>query len=137
MNDLFLKISRREIPSACVYEDAHFFAFLDIQPCNKGHVLVIPKTYSRNIFDIDSHTFGDLSKVVHMLARAVRKATGASGVNIVMNNEPAAGQEVFHTHVHIIPRFENDHVFSPPRHTTYTEGEMDTLAEEIQKHVET
>ena len=131
MEDLFLKISRREIPSACVYEDERFFAFLDIQPCNKGHVLVIPKMHFRNIFDMDAESFSALARVVHTIALATKEATGADGINIVMNNEVAAGQEIFHAHVHIIPRFVDDKVFAPPRHTTYAEGEMETVAEEI------
>ncbi len=134
MEDLFLKISRREIPSACVYEDEQFFAFLDIQPCNKGHVLVIPKTHYRNIFDIDVETFGALAQIAHKIANAIQETLHADGVNVIMNNESAAGQVIFHAHIHIIPRFTDDGVFAPPHHTTYAEGEMEVVARSIREH---
>ncbi len=131
MDDLFLKIVRGEIPSAKVYEDEHTYAFLDIHPNNKGHVLVVPKQKFRNIFDLDRETFLAMAATAHMIARALKESLGADGVNIVMNNEPAAGQEVFHAHMHIIPRFENDGVFGNLKKTSYAEGEINTFAEKI------
>ncbi len=131
MDDLFFKIVRGEIPSAKVYEDEHTYAFLDIHPNNKGHVLVVPKEKFRNIFDLDRETFLAMAATAHMIARALKASLGADGVNIVMNNEPAAGQEVFHAHVHIIPRFENDGVFGNLKKTSYAEGEINTFAEKI------
>ncbi len=135
MDDLFLKISTREIPSACVYDDAHFFAFLDSNPTNKGHTLVIPKTKYRNIFAMNSDEFSALAKVTHTIALAVRKATGADGVNIIMNNEVSAGQDVFHAHIHIIPRFTNDGVFTTPTHVTYIDGEAEVYAKKIRERI--
>ena len=133
MEDLFLKIVAGEIPCSRVYEDAQFFAFLDIKPINKGHTLVIPKRKYRNIFDMDADTFASLGKAAHHVALAVKKATGADGINITMNNEAAAGQDVFHAHMHVIPRFTDDYVFTPPHHTTYDEGEKDVVAEKIRQ----
>ncbi len=131
MDDLFLKIVRGEIPSAKVYEDERTYAFLDIHPNNKGHVLVVPKEKFRNIFDLDRETFLAMAAAAHMIARALKESLGADGVNIVMNNEPAAGQEVFHAHMHIIPRFENDGVFGNLKKTSYAEGEINMFAEKI------
>ncbi len=131
MDDLFLKIISGDIPSAKVYEDAQVVAFLDIRPCNKGHTLVIPRTHYRNIFDMDKEAFGTLAAATHTVALAVQKATDADGINIVINNEKAAGQEIFHAHFHIIPRFNDDGVFAPPAHTTYAPGEIETMAEKI------
>lgn len=131
MNELFLKIISGELPCSKIYEDTETFAFLDIKPCAKGHTLVVPKAYTRNLFLMNERDFGRLMETVHKVAHAVKIATNADGINIVINNEAAAGQEVFHTHVHIIPRHTNDGVFAPPKHETYTDGEMNTFAEKI------
>lgn len=129
MNDIFEKIITREIPASIVYEDDTVLAFLDIKPINKGHTLVIPKVHARNVFDIESETFGHMMKVAKNIAAAIKEACGADGVNISMNNEAAAGQDVFHAHVHVIPRFTGDEVFPHAKHTTYDEGEAETVRE--------
>ncbi len=131
MNDLFLKIIAGEIPCDKVYEDEETFAFLDINPTTKGHTLVVPKKYSRNLFTLNEGEFGRLMQTAHKVAHALQKVTGAEGINIIMNNEAAAGQIVFHAHVHVIPRWMEDNAFPKPNHTTYAEGEKDTLVEKI------
>ena len=104
--NIFAKILRGEIPCQKVYEDDATLAFMDVMPQAKGHTLVIPKSPSRNILDVD---LGDLCAVmatVQKLARALKMAFDAGGVLIVQFNEPPAGQTVFHFHVHVIPRQE-------------------------------
>lgn len=133
MNDLFLKIVAGEIPCDKVYEDEGTFAFLDINPTTKGHTLVVPKTYTRNLFSMTAEEFGRLMQTAHKVAHALQKATGAEGINIIMNNEAAAGQIVFHAHVHVIPRWTEDGAFPKPNHTTYTEGEKELFLEKIKK----
>jgi histidine triad (HIT) family protein len=135
MEDLFLKIIRGEIPSAKVYEDEHIYAFLDIRPVQKGHTLVIPKTRYRNIFDIDSAALSKVMSGVQRIARALAKGLQADGVTIVMNNEPAGGQEVFHAHIHVIPRFTDDGAFTPPHHTSYAPGEIEAVARRVENAV--
>jgi histidine triad (HIT) family protein len=109
MNDcLFCKIVAKEIPAEVIYEDDAVLAILDITPVNPGHVLVLPKKHVRNIFDIEPGDWGAVMERVRLLSPAVRDATAAEGINIHVNNEPAAGQIIFHSHVHIIPRYEND-----------------------------
>ncbi len=105
---VFMKIIRREIPADIVYEDEHTLAFLDMKPINPGHTLVIPKKFARNIFDVDDETLAAVTRTVRKIALALQEILGAEGVNISMNNESAAGQLVFHFHVHVIPRFAND-----------------------------
>ncbi len=105
---VFAKIIRRELPADIVYEDADTLAFLDIHPNNPGHTLVVPKKPFRNIFDIDDETLTATWRAVRKIARAVQAATGAEGLNVNTNNGSAAGQVVFHYHVHIIPRFADD-----------------------------
>ncbi len=105
---VFAKIIRREIPSEIVYEDELVLGFLDIHPVNFGHTLLIPKKHYQNIYELPDSILGHFFTVVKKLSTAIKKAVQADGINVVMNNEPAAGQVVFHAHVHIIPRFNND-----------------------------
>ncbi|HVB20150.1 MAG TPA: HIT family protein [Candidatus Paceibacterota bacterium] len=105
---VFMKIIRREIPADIVYEDADTLAFLDIHPTSTGHTLVVPKKPFRNIFDIDDATLAAVGRTTHRVAKAIKEAVGAEGLNIITNNEAAAGQIVFHYHVHIVPRFTGD-----------------------------
>ncbi len=127
---IFCEIISGAIPAAIVYEDENTIAFLDITPVNKGHALVVPKEHSRNIFDAHSETLAHLMPVAQKIARAIQKTTGAEGINIHMNNEPAAGQAVFHTHVHVIPRFHEDGITMWKGHP-YSDGEMKKLADKI------
>lgn len=128
---IFDKILSGEIPSHKIYEDEHTFAFLDIAPINKGHTLVIPKNATRNILTADKETFGHVMETVRMLAPKIKEAVGADGINIGINNEPAAGQVVFHLHAHIMPRFEDDG-YEHWGHTEYKEGEAEKTLEKIQ-----
>ncbi len=105
-DNIFARILRSEIPSEKLFEDEHTYAFMDIMPMGTGHCLVIPKAPSRNLLDIDPASLGHVMATVQKLARAAKAAFDADGVLIQSYNEPASGQTVFHTHVHIIPRFE-------------------------------
>ena len=105
-DNIFAKILRGDLPSHTVWEDDHTLAFMDIMPRGDGHVLVLPKTPSRNIFDIDPVDLAHTMEAVQIVSRAVMKAFGADGVTIQQFNEPASGQVVFHTHMHVIPRFD-------------------------------
>lgn len=133
---LFCKIIAGEIPSERVFEDAHAYAFLDIHPVNKGHTLVVPKTHAENIYDITSEGFSALMETVRALSPIVKKAVEADGINIGMNNGGAAGQIIFHAHVHIIPRYGDDgfrHWHGAP----YEEGEIEKIGEMIRDEQKT
>jgi histidine triad (HIT) family protein len=105
-NNIFAKILRGEIPSHRIYEDNHTVAFMDVMPQAPGHVLVVPKTPSRNLLDADPATLAQTIPVVQKIANAVKDAFDADGVFVCQFNEPAAGQTVFHLHFHVIPRHE-------------------------------
>ncbi len=127
---LFCKIISGKLPSEKIYEDEHTFAFLDIHPVNKGHTLVVPKKHLENIYEIDAESFSAVMKTVHYLTPYIKTALNADGVNIGMNNGTAAGQLVFHAHVHIIPRFLGDghkHWHGDP----YEKGEITKLRDTI------
>jgi len=131
---LFCKIINKEIPSNIVYEDENTIAFLDIAPVNEGHTLVIPKNHSTNVFDIDEEDFKHLAVTVRKIAHAVKSATNAEGVNIGMNNEEAAGQVIFHPHVHVIPRFSGDGLPTWDRHKN-PKTDLAEIAQKIKSEI--
>jgi len=100
---VFCKIVQKEAPANVVYEDDKVIAFMSIQPINVGHTLVVPKKHYENIYEIPEDEVAYLYRIVKKLSYAVQKAVNAEGIRIVQNNGAAAGQVVFHLHVHIIP----------------------------------
>jgi histidine triad (HIT) family protein len=105
---LFCSIVAGDIPAEKIYEDEHTLAFLDIRPTNPGHVLVIPKKHAENVLSAESDTVAQVFETVRMLAPKVKEVMEADGINIYSNNGEAAGQVIFHMHIHIIPRFSDD-----------------------------
>ena len=104
--NIFAKIIKGEIPSHKVYEDAEVLVMMDIFPQSKGHLLVIPKTPSRNLLDANAEVLGRTIGHVQRLARAVMAALEPDGIRIAQFNEAPAGQTVFHLHFHVIPVYE-------------------------------
>lgn len=105
-NNIFAKILRGEIPCFKVYEDDKTLAFLDIMPRATGHTLVIPKAPARNILDIEAEDLAAVIRTARKIAVAAKAAFGADGITLNQYSEPAGGQEVFHLHVHVIPRLD-------------------------------
>ena len=103
-SNIFAKIIRGEIPCVKIYEDDKTLAFMDVMPQADGHTLVVPKEDAENIFDLSPQGWAALMATTQKVAKAVKAATGAPGLMIVQLNGPAAGQSVFHIHMHIIPR---------------------------------
>ncbi|MDP2705143.1 MAG: HIT family protein [Patescibacteria group bacterium] len=130
---IFCKIARGEVPSDKIYEDEHTFAFLDIEPNNLGHSLVIPKEHFKNVYETPDEVLGQIMATVKKVTLAVKKGMGAEGINIANNNEPAAGQLVFHIHVHIIPRYSNDGFHHWPAKPNFTPEQFKEAAENIKK----
>ena len=108
-DNLFSRILRGELPCAKVYEDADVFAFMDIFPQSRGHLLVISKTsHARNLLDVEPAALETLIAGVQRLARAARAALKPDGLMVSQFNGAPAGQTVFHLHFHIIPRYEHE-----------------------------
>jgi histidine triad (HIT) family protein len=103
---VFCKIVRKEAASSIIYEDDQVLAFMDIRPVSEGHTLIIPKLHYVDIFDAPEDVLAETHKIAKRIAFAVKKATKADGISIVQQNGKAAGQDIFHLHVHVIPRFE-------------------------------
>jgi len=103
----FCKITRKEAPASIVYEDEKVLAFMSIRPINIGHTLIVPKKHYKNIYEIPEEEVAYLYKIVKKIAYTVQKAVDAEGIRIVQNNGEAAGQVIFHMHVHVIPMNKN------------------------------
>ncbi|WMI81446.1 HIT family protein [Anaerotignum sp. MB30-C6] len=109
MNDcIFCKIINGDIPSATIYENEEFKVILDRFPANEGHVLILPKEHSANIFEINPEQAGRLFVLATKIAREMKTILGLEHLNVMQNNGTVAGQTVFHFHLHLIPRYEND-----------------------------
>ncbi len=127
--NVFAKILRDDLPAHKIYEDDKTLAIMDIMPRGDGHVLVLPKVASRNILDIAPEDLHAVMDTVQILARAVLKAFNADGTTIQQFSEPAGGQVVFHTHVHVIPRFDD----VPLRPHTGDMADQEVLAEQAER----
>ncbi|MGM0435589.1 MAG: HIT family protein [Bacillota bacterium] len=104
---IFCKIIEGDIPSYKVYEDEHVYAFLDITQGTKGHTLLIPKNHVPNVYELDEDTAYNVFTAVPKVAKALKKAFNPIGLNILNNNDRPL-QSVYHFHVHLIPRYEDD-----------------------------
>jgi len=112
-DNIFARILRGELPSYKIYEDADTFAFLDIMPRVDGHLLVIPKTPARNLLDASPAQLAAVMTTVQKLSHAVLQVFEADGITIQQFNEAAGGQEVFHLHVHVLPRHAGQRLRPP------------------------
>ena len=110
MASIFSRIVNGELPSAKVYEDDLTFAFMDIRPASRGHTLVICKEEYPGLLDVPPNTLAAVIKTVQRIGRAITKSLQPDGLNILQNDGAAAGQVVFHYHIHIIPRWSGDSV---------------------------
>jgi histidine triad (HIT) family protein len=132
---IFCKIVRNQAPVSLLYEDETILVFLDIRPLNMGHTLVIPKDHYADIFDIPENVLSQMYKIVKMVSFAVKKATNADGISIIQQNGKAAGQDIFHIHVHVVPRFEGQKL---PPFTELKEVErakLDALTKKIKQQL--
>lgn len=131
-NCIFCQIIEGEIPSWKIYEDEHFLSFLDANPATKGHCLVVPKEHYPELLDLPGHELKHVLEVVQKVADGVVEAVDADGFNILQSNNPVAGQEVFHVHFHVIPRFHGDDVKIEWKHNELNEEEAQDLLTKIE-----
>ena len=125
METIFTKIINGEIPSAPLYSDDHCIAILDIAPVHKGHALVISREPYPTTESCPDELLGHMMKIARKLDIAMRKQIGAEATNIIINNGPAAGQEVPHLHIHVIPRFSGDGKHFIPEKERYEDTELE------------
>jgi histidine triad (HIT) family protein len=112
---IFCKIVAGEVPSTKVYEDETTLAFMDIAPWTRGHALVIPKTHSDDLGEISADDLSAVALTAQRIAELQKERLGAEGVNLLNCYGAAAWQTVFHTHVHVIPRYADDGMIVPAR----------------------
>jgi len=129
-NCIFCKIANGEIPSATIYEDDCFRVILDMGPASKGHALILPKEHFKDVCELDEEVAAKVLPLGAKIGAAMKASLGCAGFNLVQNNGEAAGQTVFHFHVHVIPRYEGG-----PAMVTWEQGSEspEALAETAKK----
>ncbi|MCF2683411.1 HIT family protein [Faecalicatena contorta] len=132
-NCIFCKLANGDIPTATLYEDEDFRVILDASPAAKGHALIIPKEHYANLYELDDEL---ASKVFVLAKKMITKLTdilGCDGYNIVQNNGEAAGQTVFHFHMHLIPRHKDDGVILGWKMGELTEEDKEDILSKIKQ----
>lgn len=129
-NCLFCKIVKKEIPADIVFENNSVVAFLDINPTNKGHTLVVSKRHFADISETDDSVASEIFVRAKSIAHRIVRAVHADGFNLIVNNGPAAGQVIMHTHLHIVPRFKDDGLKHWPN-TIVSKEEMKEIKNKI------
>ena len=103
---IFCKIANGQIPASTIYEDDDFRVILDLGPASKGHALILPKQHFKDVCELDEKTAAKILPLGAKIGAAMKEALGCAGFNLVQNNGEAAGQTVFHFHMHVIPRYD-------------------------------
>ena len=124
MATVFEMIINGEIPSTRLYEDDEVLVILDINPVEKGHSLVISKTAYPDFTDCPADRLGHMMEIAQKVDLKLRSTLGCDGTNILINNGPAAGQEIPHLHIHVIPRYKDDGQTFGFEKTKYADGEI-------------
>ncbi len=130
-NCIFCKIIAGEIPSATIYEDEDFKVIMDIFPAAKGHAIILPKKHCANLFELDDDTAAKGLLIARKIAKAMQAELNCDGMNLLQNNGEAAGQTIFHFHMHLIPRYQGDQVKTTWPQGKYEDGEAAALAAAI------
>ena len=126
-NCIFCKIAAGEIPSATIYEDDDFRVILDLGPATKGHALILPKQHYKDLTELPDDLAGKAIVLAKKIVTVMKEALPCDGYNVVQNNGTAAGQSVFHFHMHLIPRYEGDNA-----HILWKPG---TLTDEVKEEI--
>ena len=128
-NCIFCKLANGEIPTRSIYQDDTFNVILDADPATKGHALILPKDHYANLFELPDEVAAKAFVLAKKLAAVMKERLHADGVNLVQNNGELAGQTVFHFHLHLIPRYENDGNGEKLcwNHESFTEAQFDEI----------
>jgi len=137
MDCIFCKIAAKEAEAEILFENDEVLSFLDINPVNYGHALVIPKKHFDNFLEVPQAKLDGIIKAVQIVSAAVKSSLNPDGINLVVNNGKAAGQSVFHFHFHIIPRFHDDDFKFRLNLKQYKNGFMKETGDKIRLNVKT
>jgi histidine triad (HIT) family protein len=132
---MFCKIVQKAAVASIIYEDDVVMAFLDIRPLNEGHTLVIPKRHYAFIYEVPDEEIAHLYKVAKKVALAVKKGVNAEGITIAQQNERAAGQEIFHVHVHVIPRYAGQRLKRFDEAEETSKARLDEMAKKLKRFI--
>jgi histidine triad (HIT) family protein len=132
---IFCRIAAGEVPAERVLETPGVLAFLDIGPVNYGHTLVIPKAHYQNLLELPDALWTEMGQVSRRVAQALQATLDAQGFNLGMNNFEAAGQEVFHVHLHVIPRYHTDGLKLFPQ-ASYKPGDREKTGAQLRRVLE-
>lgn len=136
---IFCSIIKGSLPASIIYEDKYLLAFMDIQPVNKGHVLIISRQHKELIFELDDIILSRMFVLAKNINNAIRKSgIKAEGINLFLADGKSAGQEVMHVHLHIIPRFLNDgfgFIFPEEYEKRPQRNELDIISEKIKSRL--
>jgi histidine triad (HIT) family protein len=132
---IFCRIATGAMPAVRILETSTVLAFLDIAPVHYGHTLVIPKAHHRNLLELPDGLWTEMGQICRRVAQALRATLYAPGFNIGMNNFEAAGQVVFHAHLHVIPRYHSDGLQLFPQ-GGYQPGDMEKTGEQLRQVLE-
>jgi histidine triad (HIT) family protein len=132
---IFCRIAAGDLPAARVLETAGVVAFLDIAPVHYGHTLVIPKAHHENLLELPDALWTEMGQVCRRVAQALRATLHAQGFNLGMNNFEAAGQAVFHAHLHVIPRYHTDGLQLFPQES-YRPGDLEKTGAQLRRFLE-
>ena len=124
---IFCKIANGEIPSATLYEDDDFRVILDLGPATRGHALILPKAHYADLTELPDDLAAGSMQLAKKIITALKPALGCDGYNVVQNNGPAAGQTVFHYHVHLIPRRDGDNAGVAWKPGTLSDEDRDAI----------
>lgn len=131
-NCIFCKLANGKIPTNSIYEDEDFNVIMDTSPASRGHAIILPKNHAANLFELAEEDASKIMLVAKKCAIAMKKTLKFDGFNVLQNNGEIAGQTVFHLHVHLIPRYENDNITI--KFAEHGEAEdISKVAEEIRK----
>ena len=129
---IFCKLANGIIPTNSIYEDEDFKVILDADPATKGHALILPKEHFANIYEVDDAVAAKILPLAKRLATHMTEKLGCDGFNILQNNGEAAGQTVFHLHVHLVPRYDDGRNILTWSHVKFTEEETKEICESLQ-----
>ncbi|MDR0691331.1 MAG: HIT family protein [Streptococcaceae bacterium] len=140
-NCIFCKIIAKKIPSARVYEDEKVYAFLDLSQATQGHTLLVPKLHVSDVFEYEEKVASEVFACVPKIARTLEKAfPNMKGLNIINNNRELAYQSVFHSHIHLVPRYSREddfHIHFGDHSYQYTAADLEKIAKRIRIAMET
>jgi histidine triad (HIT) family protein len=135
---IFCRIANHEIPSIMVSENSQTIAVMDINPATEGHILILPKSHIADIYGLSSAAGSSIMDMAVNVARAIQKQLNPVGLNLIQSNGAAAGQVIFHFHMHLVPRYEKDSVVLRFGHTglAVPASELGQVADKIKKGIE-